>query len=301
MSRDLIPELSYEKIAAYDPATLSILSNALENHGFFTVINHGISDNLLDDSYDLAKKFFNLDESIKVNYSRPEHGGARGYTPFGKETALGEKVPDLKEFWHLGPEINTSFDSRIHENIKVDELLDFNTHFNTLFTSLNQLGIKVLESIALVLDLPKNFFEEKVIRGNSTLRLLHYPPVASDENVLRARAHADINLITLLVGAEEGGLEVQNKDDEWIQIKPNSKSIVCNIGDMMQLITEGNLKSTPHRVVEYSANDSKSRYSMPFFLHPSPEVVLKSVFNENDEGVLAHDFLEERIKAIKLY
>ena len=178
---------------------------------------------------------------------------------------------------------------------------NFNTHFNSLFTSLNDLGVKVLESIALVLDLPKNFFEEKVIRGNSTLRLLHYPPIESNENVLRARAHADINLITLLVGAEEGGLEVQNKDNEWIPIKPNSKSIVCNIGDMMQLITEGNLKSTPHRVVEYSANDSKSRYSMPFFLHPSPEVVLKSVYNKNDKGVLAHDFLEERIKAIKLY
>ena len=147
----------------------------------------------------------------------------------------------------------------------------------------------------------KNYFEKKVSKGNSILRLLHYPPVETDENILRARAHADINLITLLVGAEEGGLEVQNKDNEWIPIKPNSKSIVCNIGDMMQLITEGNLKSTPHQVVEYSANDSKSRYSMPFFLHPSPDVVLKSVYNDSDEGILSHDFLEERIKAIKLY
>ena len=105
MSRDLIPELSYEKIAAFDSATLSTLSDALENHGFFTVTNHGINDSLLDDSYDLAKKFFNLDNSIKATYSRPEHGGARGYTPFGKETALGEKVPDLKEFWHHGPKL----------------------------------------------------------------------------------------------------------------------------------------------------------------------------------------------------
>ena len=139
--------------------------------------------------------------------------------------------------------------------------------------------------------------------NQNLLRIIHYPPIQENESdkSLRAAPHADINLITLLVGAEEGGLEVKNKEDEWIPIKPNSKSIVCNIGDMMQLITEGNLKSTPHRVVEYSANDSKSRYSMPFFLHPSPEVVLKSVYNENEEGVLAHDFLEERVKAIKLY
>ena len=297
----IIPEISLVSLQNQSESDLKILKEALNTHGFFTIIDHDIDDSLLDDSYKCAKEFFDLPEDVKNQYAKPEIGGARGYTPFGKETALGENVADLKEFWHLGPEVNSNFDSRIHANIKVDELSNFNTHFNALFTSLNNLGVKVLESIALVLELPKDFFEEKVIRGNSTLRLLHYPPIDSDENVLRARAHADINLITLLVGAEEGGLEVQNKDDEWIPIKPNSKSIVCNIGDMMQLITEGNLKSTPHRVVEYSANDSKSRYSMPFFLHPSPDVVLKSVYNDSDEGILSHDFLEERIKAIKLY
>ena len=125
MSRDLIPELSYKKIAAFDSATLSILSDALENHGFFTVTNHGINDELLDASYDLAKKFFNLDNSIKANYSRPEHGGARGYTPFGKETALGEKIPDLKEFWHHGPKVDNTYDDRIKGNISVKEIDKF--------------------------------------------------------------------------------------------------------------------------------------------------------------------------------
>ena len=298
---NLVPEISLVSLQNQSEADLKTLKEALNTHGFFTITDHDIDSSLLDQSYIHAKEFFDLPENVKKQYAQPEIGGARGYTPFGKETALGENVADLKEFWHLGPELNSNFDPRIHKNINVDELSDFNNHFNTLFDSLNLLGVKVLESIALVLDLPKDFFEEKVIRGNSTLRLLHYPPIESNENGLRARAHADINLITLLVGAEEGGLEVQNKDNEWIPIKPNSKSIVCNIGDMMQLITEGNLKSTPHRVVEYSANDSKSRYSMPFFLHPSPDVVLKSVYNENDQGVLAHDFLEERVKAIKLY
>ena len=297
----IIPEISLISLQNQSESDLKILKEALNTHGFFTIVDHDIEDELLDDSYCRAEEFFNLPEEIKMKYARPDIGGARGYTPFGKETALGENVADLKEFWHLGPEVDSSFDSRIRENISVNELSNFNSHFNGLFNSLNDLGIKVLESIALVLDLQKNFFEEKVIKGNSILRLLHYPPVETDENILRARAHADINLITLLVGAEEGGLEVQNKDGQWIPIKPNSKSIVCNIGDMMQLITDGNLKSTPHQVVEYSANDSKSRYSMPFFLHPSPNVVLKSIYDQNDQGILSHDFLEDRIKAIKLY
>ena len=297
----IIPEISLVSLQNQCESDLKILKEALNTNGFFTIVDHDIEDELLDDSYCRAEEFFNLPEEIKMKYARPDIGGARGYTPFGKETALGENVADLKEFWHLGPEVDSSFDSRIRENISVNELSNFNSHFNSLFNSLNDLGIKVLESIALVLDLQKNFFEEKVIKGNSILRLLHYPPVETDENILRARAHADINLITLLVGAEEGGLEVQNKDGQWIPIKPNSKSIVCNIGDMMQLITDGNLKSTPHQVVEYSANDSKSRYSMPFFLHPSPNVVLKSIYDQNDQGILSHDFLEDRIKAIKLY
>ena len=298
---DLIPELSYEKIAAFDPATLLILSKALENHGFFTIKNHSIEDNLLDNSYELAKKFFDLDESVKSIYSRPEHGGARGYTPFGKETALGEKVPDLKEFWHHGPKVDNTFDKRIKGNISVKEIDKFSPHFDVLFASLNELGLVVLSAIANVLNLEKDFFNNWVIKGNSVLRLIHYPPVSDSSNLQRARAHEDINLITLLVGAEESGLEVLSKSGEWIPIESRSKSIVCNIGDMMQLVTRGKLKSTTHRVVEYGKGEPKSRYSMPFFLHPSPEVLLKSIVDDSKGSVSAHEFLEERIRAIKLY
>tara|TARA_A100001015_G_scaffold314584_1_gene424354 strand:+ start:1145 stop:2050 length:906 start_codon:yes stop_codon:yes gene_type:complete len=301
MSMDLIPELSYEKIAAFDPATLLILSKALENHGFFTIKNHSIEDNLLDNSYELAKKFFDLDESVKSIYSRPEHGGARGYTPFGKETALGEKVPDLKEFWHHGPKVDNTFDKRIKGNISVKEIDKFSPHFDVLFASLNELGLVVLSAIANVLNLEKDFFNNWVIKGNSVLRLIHYPPVSDSSNLQRARAHEDINLITLLVGAEESGLEVLSKSGEWIPIESRSKSIVCNIGDMMQLVTRGKLKSTTHRVVEYGKGEPKSRYSMPFFLHPSPEVLLKSIVDDSKGSVSAHEFLEERIRAIKLY
>ena len=137
-------------------------------------------------------------------------------------------------------------------------------------------------------------------KGNSLLRMIHYPP-SDNDNIYRAREHADINLITLLIGAEERGLEVKNKDNSWIQISANKNDIVCNIGDMLQLVTEGKLKSTPHRVVKYKNEEPKSRYSIPFFLHPSPDIMLKSVFNSDDKGVLAHDFLDERLRAIKLY
>ena len=247
MSRDLIPELSYEKIVAFDSATLSILSDALKNHGFFTVTNHGVNDELLNDSYDLAKKFFNLENSIKANYSRPEHGGARGYTPFGKETALGEKVPDLKEFWHHGLKVDNTYDDRIKGNISVKEIDKFSPHFDTLFASLNNVGMGVLSAIAKVLDLDKDFFNNWVVKGNSVLRLIHYPPVSDSSNLQRARAHEDINLITLLVGAEESGLEVLSKSGEWIPIESRSKSIVCNIGDMMQLVTRGLLIASYHQ------------------------------------------------------
>ena len=177
----------------------------------------------------------------------------------------------------------------------------FNNNFDELFIAINTLGMDVLRVIAVILNKEPSFFDSWAIKGNSLLRLIHYPPVTDDSNNLRARAHEDINLITLLVGAEESGLEVKSKKGEWIPIKASSNAIVCNIGDMMQLVTDGMLLSTTHRVINYSNSRSKSRYSMPFFLHPAPNIVLKSIFNDDDKGVLADEFLNERLKAIKLY
>ena len=197
--------------------------------------------------------------------------------------------------------INETYDPRISKNITVSEISDFNNQFDLLFNQLNILGMKVLSAIATILNKESSFFDSWVTKGNSILRLIHYPPVDDSSNVLRARAHEDINLITLLVGAEESGLEVQNPDGQWIPISAKSKSIVCNIGDMMQLVTRSQLKSTSHRVVDYNASSSKSRYSMPFFLHPSPEIELCSIVDNSSESISAHDFLEERLRAIKLY
>ncbi len=299
--KNLIPELSFKEIESGDHDAVLQLNSALEEHGFFSITDHGLPKKVLTNCYRSSKNFFNLDYEIKKKYHNPELKGARGYTPVGIETAVGEKVPDQKEFWHHGPVLTSSHDKNIPKNIKIDEVPDFNSNFDKLFFELNSIGLRVLKVIARSLDLDEKYFIKWAEKGNSLLRPIHYPPVNDLSNIHRARAHEDINLITLLIGAEEGGLEVLNKNNEWIKVKPSSNAIVCNIGDMMQLVTEKKLKSTTHRVVQYSDQECKSRYSIPFFLHPCPSTNLKSIFNDNDKGVLADDFLNERLKAIKLY
>jgi isopenicillin N synthase-like dioxygenase len=295
-----IPKLSLNDLVNNDQTSIKLLSSALSEHGFFVITDHHISHSLFDRAYEYSKKFFDLDLNTKNLYSFRENAGARGYTPFGKETALGETVPDLKEFWHHGPVIDDSYDKRIMKNIYIEEIEGFNIFFDDLFNEMHSLGSKLLSSISLTLGLDSNFFDKSTSKGNSLLRLIHYPP-SNNENMFRAREHADINLITLLIGANEPGLEVKDKSGNWIPVSSSYEDIVCNIGDMMQLITDHKLKSTPHRVVKYKTDEIKSRYSIPFFMHPSPDTILKSVFNNEDSGVLAHDFLDERLKAIKLY
>jgi len=301
MSFNTIPAFSMSDIEQRDIETIAELKLALTTHGFFTITDHGIADEVLKSSYRLSKDFFSLPDAVKKTYAHPEKAGARGYTPYGKETAVGETTPDLKEFWHHGPMVDDSYDPRISKNILVSEISDFNDQFDILFDQLNMLGLKVLSAIAVILGKEPSFFDSWALKGNSILRLIHYPPVADSSNILRARAHEDINLITLLVGAEESGLEVKNPDGEWIPIAAKSKSIVCNIGDMMQLVTRSQLKSTSHRVVDHKPSSSAYRYSMPFFLHPSPEIELCSIVDDSSESISAHDFLEERLRAIKLY
>ena len=300
MSFNSIPVFSMPDIENRNQETIDSLYEALTTHGFFTITDHGIKDEVLASSYKVSKEFFDLSEDIKNNYAHPEVAGARGYTPFGKETAVGEKTPDLKEFWHHGPVIDDSYDKKIMKNVYVQEIEGFNNFFDDLFYDMHNLGSKLLSSISITLGLDSNFFDKSTSKGNSLLRLIHYPP-SNNENMYRAREHADINLITLLIGANEPGLEVKDKQGNWIPVSSSYEDIVCNIGDMMQLITDHKLKSTPHRVVKYKTDEIKSRYSIPFFMHPSPDTILKSVFNEKDSGVLAHDFLNERLKAIKLY
>jgi|TARA_B100000767_G_C19754433_1_gene532252 isopenicillin N synthase-like dioxygenase len=296
-----IPELSFKDIERGDVKSIDSLKLALSDHGFFAITNHGLSTELLDDCYKSSKDFFNLDTSTKLEYNSKSSKGARGYTPSGIETAVGEKIADQKEFWHHGPIVDSSYESNIPSNISINEIKDFNKNFDELYLEMHSIGMRVMSVIASSIGLSEDYFSSWILKGNSLLRSIYYPPIDDVSNLHRARAHEDINLITLLVGAEEGGLEVLNKKGDWIKVKPSSNSIVCNIGDMMQLVTDKKLKSTTHRVIQYQDQRSKPRYSIPFFLHPAPSVVLKSVFNNEDEGVLADDFLNERLKAIKLY
>ena len=296
-----VPELSFKDIEKGDSFSINILKEALAAHGFFSITDHGLSQDLIDKCYRCSKDFFDLNYETKNEYSSIGSKGARGYTPKGIETAVGEKIADQKEFWHHGPIVDKTFDKKIPENLSISELPDFNENFDELYSELHKIGSRVLSVISLSLGLDKDFFTPWIEKGNSLLRSIHYPPVDGNTNPHRARAHTDINLITLLIGAEEGGLEVLNKDGSWIKVEPSSNAIVCNIGDMMQLVTDKSLVSTTHRVIQDIKAKSKPRYSIPFFLHPAPSVLLKSVFNENDKGVLADDFLDERLKAIKLY
>ena len=296
-----VPELSFKDIEKGDSFSINILKEALAAHGFFSITDHGLSQDLIDKCYRCSKDFFDLNYETKNEYSSIGSKGARGYTPKGIETAVGEKIADQKEFWHHGPIVDKTFDKKIPENLSISELPDFNKNFDELYSELHKIGSRVLSVISLSLGLDKDFFIPWIEKGNSLLRSIHYPPVDGNTNPHRARAHTDINLITLLIGAEEGGLEVLNKDGSWIKVEPSSNAIVCNIGDMMQLVTDKNLVSTTHRVIQDIEAKSKPRYSIPFFLHPAPSVLLKSVYNESDKGVLADDFLDERLKAIKLY
>ena len=296
-----IPELSFVDIEKGDSNSINILSDALEDHGFFSITEHGLSNELVDKCYQLSKQFFDLEYEIKNKYSSVGSKGARGYTPKGIETAVGENVPDQKEFWHHGPVVDDTFDQKIPKNIIIEEMPEFNKYYDELYLELHKIGSRVLSVIALSLEIDKNFFIPWIEKGNSLLRSIHYPPVDSNLNPHRARAHEDINLITLLIGAEEGGLEVLNKDGSWIKVSPSSEAIVCNIGDMMQLVTDKKLKSTTHRVIQDKLTESKPRYSIPFFLHPAPSINLKSIFRDSDEGILANDFLDQRLKEIKLY
>jgi isopenicillin N synthase-like dioxygenase len=231
---NLIPKISLKNLLSNDGDSLTMLSGALKNHGFFVITDHSIPHDLFHKSYEISENFFNLDLAIKNKYSFRENAGARGYTPFGKETALGETVPDLKEFWHHGPVVDDTYDHRIMKNIHVDEIKEFNKVFDDLFFEMNNLGSSLLKSISLSLELPSDYFEKSTSKGNSLLRLIHYPP-SNNENIYRAREHADINLITLLIGANEPGLEVKDKSGNWIPVSSSFEDIVCNIGDMMQL------------------------------------------------------------------
>jgi isopenicillin N synthase-like dioxygenase len=287
------------------------LGYAYEHIGFVAIRNHGIPNEVLTDLYREVKNFFDLSERVKMQYDDSMGGGQRGYTGFGKEHAKNRNAGDLKEFWHFGQytEGATVEVPSYPANKVVAELPSFNKAGETIYKALEETGIQILRAIALHLALDENYFDDKVRYGNSILRAIHYPPITGDpKDAIRAGEHEDINLITLLVGASADGLEVLNKNGDWIGVTEVEDHIVVNVGDMLQRLTNDQLKSTTHRVVNPPQELwGTPRYSIPFFLHPRPEVrldCLSQCISEESpkkyEDCSAMEFLIQRLREIGL-
>jgi isopenicillin N synthase-like dioxygenase len=300
------------KAASRDPEGFAAeIGESFERFGFAIVADHGIPADLIARAESMAKAFFALPEEAKRSYHVTGGGGARGYTPFGIETAKGATDHDLKEFWHVGRELpeGHAFAQSMAANIWPDEIAGFRDTFLRLFASFDSAGLRILEAIARHLGLAPDWFEDTVEDGNSVLRLLHYPPVATSAPGVRAGAHEDINTITLLLGAEEAGLQLLDRDGNWLPVSPREGELVVNIGDMLQRLTNDVLRSTTHRVVNPPPERrGRSRYSMPFFLHFRPDFLIETLPqcvtperpNLYPEPITAHEFLMQRLREIKL-
>ena len=290
------------------------IGKAFNETGFVTIANHGLSKELIDQLYTSVKAFFDLPQEIKDKYEFPELAGQRGYTTKGREKAKDSKTPDLKEFWQRGQTIVGEEYSKADfpDNPQVSELPQFNAVTAEIYKKLEDAGRNLLKAIATYLELPEDYFEPYVINGNSILRAIHYFPIENPDDLspdaVRAGAHEDINLITLLIGASADGLEVFTKDGEWFPIKAKGEDIVVNVGDMLQRLTNNKLKSTTHRVVNPPRELMKtSRYSVPFFLHPKGSMSLASLDSCIDEAhpkayedYTAGQYLDERLREIGL-
>ena len=287
------------------------LGRSFEEYGFAIIADHGIPDQLIHQAEDNAKLFFALPDDVKRKYHVAGGGGARGYTPFGIETAKGAAASDLKEFWHVGRELPAGHKFRDHmpDNVWPEEVDTFRDTFLELYDTFDRTGLKILRAIARYLGIDEDYFVDTVRDGNSVMRLLHYPPIEGEpgDNV-RAGAHEDINTITLLLGADEAGLELQAKDGRWLPVSPRPGELVVNIGDMLQRLTNGRLRSTTHRVVNPPPERRRfSRYSMPFFLHFRSDFRIEALPGTVPPGeqpkwppITANDYLQERLREIKL-
>ena len=290
------------------------IGRAFNETGFVTIRNHGLNNALIQELYQEVKALFDLPEATKKNYEIAGLGGQRGYTSKGREKAKDANTPDLKEFWQVGQFLdgsNLPMDT-YPENILVNENQKFNDITKEVYKRLEKAGAEILKAIAVYLNLPEDFFEADITDGNSILRAIHYFPIENPAAVpaeaVRAGAHEDINLITLLIGASADGLQILTKQNNWFPVTAIEDDIVVNVGDMLQRLTNNKLKSTTHRVVNPPIELMKtSRYSVPFFLHPKSEMDLSCLANCIDAGqekkyedITAGDYLEERLREIGL-
>lgn len=287
------------------------LCRSFRETGFAVIEGHTIDQQAIETNLAAAKNFFALPRDVKAKYDGASDGGQRGYTAFGTENAKGRDQADQKEFWHTGRHLpaDSSYRATMADTPPVPEVESFDAATRELFSGLDEMGRQILEGVALHLGLPENWFDTTVNFGNSILRLLHYPPQTTPppEGSVRAGAHEDINVITLLLGAEEAGLQALHRSGEWLDVNPPAGALVINCGDMLQRLTGGILPSTTHRVLNPSAERAKfPRYSTPFFLHFNQDFMIEALPSCIEEGgtaqpaITAQDYLMERLREIGL-
>jgi isopenicillin N synthase-like dioxygenase len=315
---DEIPSLDLENFygnnAQKKEQFVSSLGTAFHNIGFIAVRNHFLDASLQERLYATIRQFFSLPDQVKSRYERTDLAGQRGYTGKGKEHAKGRNTGDLKEFYHVGQELSPSELKKegYPPNIWPEEVPDFRSTAVDTYRALEKTGAYLLRAIALYLRLPENYFDDKILHGNSILRPIHYYPIERPDEVpadaVRAAEHGDINLITLLMGASADGLQVLRHDGKWIPITALPNQLVVNVGDMLERLTNGVLKSTIHRVVNPPRElMNTARFSIPFFMHPRSEMSLASLTqcvtpsNEKRwEDITAGEFLDQRLAEIGL-
>jgi isopenicillin N synthase-like dioxygenase len=285
------------------------LGAAFEHYGFVSIRGHEITAALSEPSYEAMRRFFALSEAVKQKYVVPGTGGARGYTPFGIETAKDQSAPDLKEFFHVGRELARDNPYGMRENVWPSEVPEFRPSTLALWRALERLGQELLSATALFLGLTPDWFDDKIDHGNSILRPLHYPPLPAHVQGVRSAAHEDINLITLLISSGEPGLEILARNGSWLAIAPAPDQVVVNVGDMLQRLSNHALVSTTHRVVNPAPPwNTRARYSIPFFLHPNPDFLIRTLPNCIDhahpdrypDSISANTYLEQRLREIGL-
>ena len=313
MSQRKVPELSLlsyvngsqnDKIKFVDDITLG-----LKDYGFIILKDHTIDQKKIDHAYEMVKEFFALPLETKIKY-QVNNGGQRGYTPFKTEHAKNNKNPDLKEFWHVGRELlaTSSYKGVYPENVWPTEIKELKQTFIELYEAMDATSIQLLEAIGKGLDVPSDFFTKMIHDGNSIIRMIHYPPTKGEDtkNSVRAAAHEDINLITMLVGATDSGLQLLERDGTWLDVESRPGEIVVDTGDMMARITNNVLPSTTHRVIN-PGDDGSARFSMPFFVHPHSSAILECIPScvgaggrTPDPATTAGEFLTQRLREIGL-
>jgi len=306
-------DIASVSIARPLPDLADELGQSFSEFGFAIIRDHGIPADLIERAEQMSKAFFALPEDAKRAYQIAGSGGARGYTPFGTEKAKDAEIHDLKEFWHVGRTLpdGDALSEFMPPNVWPEQISGFRETFEELYAAFDKAGHHVLSAIAIHLGLDENFFDASVDNGNSVMRLLRYPPLEIDnpDGAIRAAAHGDINTITLLLGAEEAGLELLTNEGEWLPVNPPPGALAVNIGDMLERQSNGRLRSTTHRVVNPSGDAARrARYSMPFFLHFRPDFTIRTIEScidsdspdDHPEPISSHEFLLQRLREINL-